>query len=420
LLTVSGTATAVAPALLPGGRAVLFGLIDNDLERVAVLDLETGQQKTLIEGGQNAVYSATGHIVFARGTTLMAVPFNAMELAVTGEPVALVRDVRHPTTQSAADFALSESGTLIYVPSGGEGARSTVVWVDRSGQVVGRAIGEPVENPRDPALSPDGTRLALTIGPPSDGDVWSYDLRGRPPIRLAVADDDRSPVWSPDATQVLFTILSRGDADLYVSPADGSVVTPRPLRTQRVSAFVRVWSPAGELFMIRPSFATNDITVMPAAAAGETRDVVATEFWDVDPALSPNGRWLAYSSNRTGQFEVWVRGYPDGVVVRISNDWGIEPRWSADGRELFYLRGNAMMAVAVETDGEFSFAAPVQLFNRPYFMTAEPSVNSYDVAGDGRFLMIERAAGGSENGGLASIVVVENWFEELKRRVPTN
>lgn len=132
-----------APVLLPGGRAVLFGSIDGETERVTVLDLATGEQRILLEGGQNPAYVATGHVVFARGTTLMAVPFDAAALAVTGEPVAVVPGVRHPNTQSATDYALSSTGTLVYVPGSEEHAPSaTVVWVDRDGRAVERALSE--------------------------------------------------------------------------------------------------------------------------------------------------------------------------------------------------------------------------------------------------------------------------------------
>jgi serine/threonine-protein kinase len=161
-----------------------------------------------------------------------------------------------------------------------------------------------------------------------------------------------------------------------------------------------------------------NIVVTPAAAEGEVRDVVVTNDQEFDPALAPNGRWLAYVSNRTGAPEVWVKGYPDGVPVRVSRNGGSEPRWSADGRELFYLQQNAMMAVPVETGDEFSFGAPVQLFSEPYFAFPGPYVRSYDVARDGRFLMIE-VPGGGDAANPASIVVVENWTEELKQRVPT-
>jgi dipeptidyl aminopeptidase/acylaminoacyl peptidase len=402
--------------LLPGGRAVIYGLVDGTSERVAVFDLDRREEKVIVENGQNAFYSDTGHIVFARGTTIMAAPFELSELAVTGEPVAMIEGVRHPSSQTAADFALSASGTLVYVPAGGEdNVRAGVVWVDRGGRVVGRAVAEPIENPRDPALSPDGTRLLLTTGPLADGDLWSYDLRGRPPIRLAVIDDDRFATWSPDSRQVAFTVVSGGGPNIHTVLADGSMLTPQPLRAEPVRGGPRAWSAAGELIL---SASGGNITAIPVTGDGASTDVVATEYAEFDPALSPDGRWLAYVTNRTGRNEIWVQGYPDGVAVRVSSNGGFEPRWSADGRELYYLQGNAVMAVAVQDGDEFSFSAPEQLFTGAFFMPETANVLSYDVARDGRFLMIEAAGGASANRPSTGIVVVQNWAEELKRRVP--
>jgi Tol biopolymer transport system component len=417
---MGNTAFVASPVVLPGGRAVMYGVIDNGAERVAVFDLEAREQKVIIDNGQNAFYSPTGHVVFARGTTIMAVPFDASELAVKGEPVAMIENVRHPGALTAADFALSASGTLVYVPTTGNATvREAVVWVDRAGKVLGRAIDELLEDPRDPALSPDGTRLALTTGPIQQGDIWSYDLRGRPPIRLAVVDDDRHAVWSPDSKQVAFNVISSAtNVNVYTVLADGSMLTPRPLRSQPTAFVPRAWSTAGELFGIYRPIQNPRIAVLPVAGDDPPRDIVATDYQEMDPAISPDGRWLAYASTRTGRLEVWVQGYPEGVAVRVSSDGGYEPHWSADGRELYYLRGDSVMAVAVQGAGELSFSAPEKLFSGPYVMQLGPGFMSYDVARDGRFLMIELPGGQAANAGSEGIVVVQNWAQELERRVP--
>jgi Tol biopolymer transport system component/tRNA A-37 threonylcarbamoyl transferase component Bud32 len=405
-----------APVVLPGGHAVLFHAVDgsgNDL--VNVLDLQTGEEKTLVEGAANPHYVDSDHIVFSRGTTLMAVPFKASELAVTGEPVALIQGVRR-TPGGASHFGLSATGTLVYEPTtddSGSEALYAVVWVDRKGQVVERALSDLVTNPRDPRLSPDGTRLLLVTGSLGDADLWSYDLGGRPPIPLALPGDNRFPVWSPDSRRVVFARI-QGRPELFTMPADGSVLTPQSLRGPMPVGAPHVWSAAGEL-ILSANLNTPDIVATPAAAAGEPRPVVASEYAELDPALSPNGRWLAYVSDRTGGAEIWVQGYPDGVPVRVSRNGGYEPQWSRDGRELFYLQGNAMMAVAVKTDDAFSFGAPAQLFTGRYLTIPGPGARSYDVARDGRFLMI---LPGDESTAAAprSIVVVQNFGEELKER----
>jgi len=405
------------PVILPGGRAVLFHGVDesgNDL--VGVVDLETGEEKTLVEGGANPFYSDTGHIVFARGTTLMAVPFSPAELTVAGEPVALIQGVRR-TPGGASHFALSASGTLVYEPSSDDAASealSAIVWVDRQGEIIERAVPDLVTNPRDPHLSPDGTRLLLVTGALSSGDLWSYDLTGRPPIPLALPGDVRFPVWSPDGRRVAFAVI-QGVPQLFTLPSDGSVLTPISLRGPTPIGVPHIWAANELILTTNPS--NPDIVATSAAESGEVRPVVASvEFSEFDPALSPNGRWLAYVSDRTGNGEIWVQAWPDGVPMRISNNGGFEPLWSRDGRELFYWQGTTLMAVAVKTEDEFSFSAATPLFSGSYFTFPGPAGRTWDVGPDGRFLMIV-AGDESTAGDLGKIVVVQNFAQELQDRV---
>jgi eukaryotic-like serine/threonine-protein kinase len=407
----------VGPKLLPGERAVLYGDIVGDNERVALLDLTTGDRKILIEAGTGPVYATTGHLVFARGTTLMAVPFDSAELAVTGEPVAVLQGVRHRPS-GAADYALSATGTLAYVPTALEGrGQAALVWIDRNGVAAERALNDVVPNVRDPRLSPEGRRLLLTMESSGDSDLWLYDLGGRPPIPLALGGNHVSGVWSPDGTQVAYGRLSGlPSGAILTMRSDGSALEARELHPGVLTGVPKHWSAAGELLFIDPF--QGNIFAIPVAAAGEIRNVVVTDDAEYDPALSPNGRWLAYASNRTGQTEVWVKGYPDGAPRPVSRNGGYEPRWSLDGLELFYLQGRSMMAIAVDTEGEFSFSTPVELFTGPYNFDASSRTTSYDVARDGRFLMIQPQANAADAASQSSIVVVRNWTEELKRLVP--
>ncbi len=332
--------------LLPGGHAVLFHAFgDTAGDRVAVLDLDTGEEKTVVEGGSNPAYVDTGHLVFARGDTLMAVPFKASELAVTGEPVALVQGIRR-SAGGAADYALSANGTLAYVPGSAEAASSSaVVWVDRTGKVIGRAVPDLIANPRDPRLSPDGKRLLLVTGQDNDGDLWSYDLSGRPPIPLALPNDNHSPVWSPDGKQVAF--LVRETSTVMVVAADGSERTPRPLRAQFAGAAGLVGR-RGVDSDVR-EFASPTSSRPPRRRPGKS----ATSSPRTLSSSTPRSRRTAVGSpmSRTarGNNEIWVQAYPEGAPVRVSSNGGYEPLWSADGRELFYRQDAAVMAVAVET-----------------------------------------------------------------------
>ena len=401
-----------SPVPLPGGRAVLFHVFGGGTNRIAVLDLDAKKETTLVEGASNMSYVDTGHLVFARGDTLMAAPFSLSTLAVTGDPVALIQGLRHPAG-GAADYVLSGNGTLAYVPATeGTEASHAVVWVDRRGTVIGRAVPDVVVNARNPRLSPDGTRLLLVTGLLGDGDLWNYDLAGRPSLPLALANDNTSPVWDPSGRQVAFSLGV--NSPVLTLPADGSVGAPQTLS---VRGMPQAWTTASGLLFQWPT-GNPDILATQVPPPGEARKVVASEYGEFHPALSPNGRWLAYVSNRTGQNEIWVQGYPDGAPVRVSSDGGDEPAWAVNGRELFYRRGQAMMAVAVNLpDGsQFSFGPSQQLFSGPYFATIGSGGRSYDVARDGRFLMVLPADTNSVRP-TASIVVVQNFTEEIKRRV---
>jgi Tol biopolymer transport system component len=335
------------------------------------------------------------------------VPFKASELAVTGEPVALVQGIRR-SSGGAADYALSASGTLVYVPVSENAGSASAVWVDRRGEAVERAVRDSLTNPSDPRISPDGKRLLLVTGSSADGDIWNYDLSGRPPIPLALPNDNEFPVWSPDGQRVAFSIGI--NSQIYTVAADGRGDTPRALAARGAP---KVWSVAGELLFVNVN---GDIFGTAVGGSADAHKIVASAYSEFDPALSPDGRWLAYVSNRTGQDEIWVQGYPDGVAVRVSGSGGSEPQWSADGREIFYRQNDAMMSVSVQPAAEFSFAPPERLFSGPYLQRAHQLGHSYDVARDGRFLMFvpddkNRAAAP------ASIVVVQNFVEELKQRV---
>jgi hypothetical protein len=340
----------------------------------------------------------------------MAVPFDLSKLAIAGDPVALVQGIRHPAG-GAADYAISANGTLAYVPTSvTTEATHAVVWVDRRGNVIGHAVRDLVVNGRDPHISPDGKRLLLVTGLFGDGDLWNYDLGGRPPLPLALQHDNMSPVWDPDGRAVAFTIGS--NSQVLTLPADGTAGAPQQLS---VRGMPQAWSAAGGLLFQWP-MGNPDILATSVHAPGEVRKIVASEYGESRPALSPSGSWLAYVSNRTGQAEIWVQGYPNGTPVRVSSNGGDEPAWSADGRELFYRRGQSMMAVTVGDNGsDFSFAPPQELFSGPFATPGDLS-RSYDVSCDGRFLMMLPADPSSART-TASIVVVQNFIEELKRSV---
>jgi Tol biopolymer transport system component len=426
-----------APSLLPSGKAVLFYILrlQQQSETITVLDLETRKLKTLLEGGANPQYVPSGHLVFARGTTLMAVPFDSNRLEVSGAPAAVLPGVRHPGILTAADFGVSRTGTLIYVPgpeSSGSQTAVTPVWVDRQGRAAGPVVNTPLVVPRNPRLSPDGTRLLLISGVPGRAELSVFRLDGRPPLPLARAPAIPGAIWSADGTRVFFASNRAGSPATYSIPSDGRTLEPQTIpiappdstkdRFSSVPPMLPLgWTPDGHLLLAGVRAGNADIVAVPAEG-GKTEDVVRTDYVEDAATVSPDGRWMAYRSTRSGRSEIWVQGVAAGSApVRVSQNGGREPLWSRDGRELYYLEGNKPIALAVKSGSEFSFDAPAVLFDQPYFhgFTGTNPVldqlRSYDVAKDGRFIMMPTPGNPNVGAGQAGgIVVVQNWSEELK------
>jgi Tol biopolymer transport system component len=408
------------PEILPGERAVVFtifmALYSVEQAQIAVLSLDTGERKVVVQGGSNPHYASTGHLIYGQVGTLMVVPFDLGSLRITGTPAPVEEGV-YTKTGGAADFAVSRNGSLIYIPGGAQGFEANLVWVDRKGQVVGSIAAKPLQFPRYLRLSPDGRRLALTIGTADQGGLWVYDLQGRPPKPLTLEAHNEHPVWTPDGTRVAF-LSTRTGLNLFWMPSDGSTMNPEPLLAGPNPKVPFAWTPDGRELIYgewRPG-TRGDILALPLDGERKPREIVATEYDEWFAALSPGGRWLAYVSDVTGRDEIWVRAYPGSAApVRVSLNGGDEPVWSRDGHELFYLQGNKMMAVSVQTGQEFRFDSPSELFDEPFRHTEQAS---YDVAPDGRFLMVQPSTGSTLQMG-TSIVVVQNWFEELKQKVPT-
>jgi len=339
---------------------------------------------------------------------------------------------------TAADYSLSRRGDLIYVPNMSfQSGMVAPVWVDRAGPTVAAAIGAPLDDPRDLQLSPDGTRVAVITGPSEDGDLWVYDLGGLPPVPLVNKGDVRSPTWSRDGTHLYFTSNRGGGAyEVYSLPADGGSLEPTlvPTGAEQLGGDLTWRAPRSPLTMlqdgrlaftqVRSTGGGADILAL-RPDSGETQDLVKTEFDEDSAQVSPDGRWLAYRSTRTGRSEVWVKAVGEGAPVRVSNDGGQEPVWARNGRELYYLEGNKLMLVALSPGAQFSFQPARALFDAPFFhVPADMTVSgwsggrSYDVGADGRFLMIPQSGQTDLFGSHTNIVVVQNWMEEVSRLVP--
>jgi eukaryotic-like serine/threonine-protein kinase len=407
-----GEMNYVRPSILPGGRAVVYTVaLQAGQTRIVARTLDNDVTTTIVEGGFGARYLPSGHLVYGQGDRLMVVPFDPSTLKATGAPLVLQEGVSTKDSVAVANVATASDGTVVYVSGRGATATRHLVWVDRRGTHVAQIVAQPLELPRYPRLSPDGRRLALTIGPSAAGQIWVYDLAGSAqPLRLTFQDHNLFPIWSPDGKRIVF--ISRASSDqIFSIPADGSATEPERVIANQNPAVPRDWSPDGAFILFQEMRHLHLLHLTD----GETRRWLQTSFAESDGRFSPDGRWLAYTSNQTGSEEVWVRPFPGpGAPVRVSPDGGRDPVWSRDGKELFYRNGLKILSARVVPDGTFRVEVPQALFEGGFDPGSE---RAYDVAPDGRFVMIENEP--NDNTASASIVVVLNWQEELLARTPT-
>ena len=412
------------PEVLPGGEAVLF-TIDRgpgvEGKELAVLDLATMEQKVLLPGGSHAQYAATGHLVYGAEGTLRAVPFDLARLEVTGDPVPLLEGVM-TASNGLVQFSLSANGSLLYAAGDSQGAVSrSLVWVDRQGQE--EAIPAPARTYAYLRLSPDGTKVALDIRD-QENDIWVWDLTRTTLTRLTFDSGlDRTPVWTPDGQRIAFSSQRDGAADLFWQAADGTGTVERLSESSTNFQYPTSFSPDGTRLVFADT--PRDIAVLALADERQTTSLLQTTFSERNGELSPDGRWLAYQSDESGQQEIYVRPFPDIDTGRwqVSTGGGSRPLWARSGEELFYLAPDgAVMRVAVKGAATFRADTPTRLFQGPYFAPATGRIfRTYDVSPDAqRFLMIKEGGGAEDTSAAPSLIVVQNWTEELKRLVPVN
>jgi serine/threonine-protein kinase len=419
------------PQILPGGNSVLLthrGVSKAASESsIAQLSLDTGELSTLIPNAFNARYSPTGHIIFARAGALWAIRFDADRGEIRGIAAPVANNVQMNLATGHVPYDFSADGLLAYVvgpdTTDSAGLRR-LVWVDRQGNE--EYLDAPPQSYLFPRLSPDGQRLAVTVGSAvavREQDVWIYDLARGTESRLTSDSDvgENRPVWTPDGQSVAY-YSARPDPGIFSLAANGTGDEERITigEGQQLPEFI---SPDGTELVFRMN---NDLYLVSMEGERLPRPLLDGDFIEATASISPDGRWIAYTSNESGVGEIYVRPFPNVEDNRwqISTDGGGGAHWGPDGRELFYRSaggsGNpVVMAVNVEvTDGVFSADVPEPLFAGPYisgFFTAP----NYDLSADGqRFLMIidDRQQVGAND--QTRIAIVNNWFEELERLVP--
>ena len=411
------------PAFLPDGRHFLYlGYSEPKPENRAVFvgSLDAKARTRLMASDSCVTYAAPGFIVFMRGQTLMARPFDAAKLAFTGDAVPLVDSVATLANGEVGAFAISDGGTLAFRRSSSQDASRQFVWIDRSGKMsdpIGPVIqtGNPVVR-----IAPDGKRITFSAGVDSGrDDIWTDDLEHNVRVRLTTDPDiDHVPVWSPDGTRIAFDSHRGGHGSILYEIAASGAVPERVLMPADGNANAAVdWSRDGRylIFQRSPSGAPPwDLWVLPLVGDGKPFAYRATPADEERAALSPNGRWLAYMTNESSTYQVVVQPFPDpsGGKWQVSSDGGLSPRWRADGRELYFVSTKgSMMAASIAPDRPFEVLKTTTLFRIPAGFDLTQS-QGYDVAPDGQRFLFTLPVGNTS----PAITVVVNWRSLISER----
>lgn len=399
------------PHLLPGEEAVLFtnrNKWDLNEYQLEVLTLDTGRRHVLLKGGTCPRYVAvTRQLVYARRTSLFTAGFDLDRLEVTG-PHRSIMPVHTIAARAPAHYAVANNGSLVYVPAVTQQTELQPVWVDATGQAEALPL-----NPGDyhsMRMSPDGTRVVFDVRDGDNSDIWLLDVTHGTAIPLTSDGHSNNPVWTADSKRIVF--VSQGK--LFCQAAK-SGTQAQQLAELKNATYPACCSPDGKKVLVRTGGLGTDVWVFPLENTQETRPVpfIERDNHQRNAVWSPDGTLVAYCSDELGSWEVYVEPYPGpGPKVRVSAEGGSQPVWSPNGKELYYRRDGKVIAVIVETEPEFKTGESRELFEGNYVGCR--ICQSYDVAPDGRFLMIRDP----QEPAVLQINVVLNWFEELKRLVP--
>ncbi len=433
----AGELTHRWPQVLPGGKAVLFtsstltGFYED--ADIVLYSMASGQRKTVQRGGFHARYLPTGHLVYMHEGTLFAVPFDLKRLEVTGQPAPILDGIVTNTATGGAQFSFSESGNLVYVAGGTVVQNISVYWMDRQGKFA--PLRETLGAYISPALSPDGKRLALQVRDGKRMDIWVDEWERDTLTRLTFGGEfNSSPVWRPDGQRITYSSRETGGAwSLYWKRADGAGDALR-LTESKNAKYPNSWRPDGKVLaftQLNPD-TSWDILALPIEGdeksgwkPGEPKPFLNGPFNEYDPAFSPDGRWLAYSSNESGNPEVYVRPFP-GPGVQVADF-----RWGRLIPQVVAQRARAFLSHHRQQDHDGCLHYYRRLFHvdkpqlwSPGQFTGRGPYSNFDVHPDGkRFVVLKDSAVlkdsvAGEAKAVNKVSFILNFFEELRRKVP--
>ena len=381
------------PQALPDGKAVLYTSDTTastefyDDARIEAWVLSTGERRVLVEGSSQARCCAGGRLIFARGGTLFAQPFDQHSLALSGSPEAVVQRVATDVSTGAVQYALSSSGAALWVP-GGLLAQYELYWIARDGSAT--PVPLPPAQYNESVLSPDGRRVALVGGPGGASELWVAELERGVVSRLTRGESVSNPVWTPDGSRIAYrsrasSAQNRRDQIAWRA-ADGSREAETLYESAQL-ALPSAFTPDGSRLVFSETKAGTqimDVFLLPLAGPRRPELLLGSEMAEREAVISPDGRWVAYVSNESGGLNTYVRPFPAGEGRwQISLDNGAEPRWSPDMKELYYRRASDILRVPIETSGGFRVGRPELAVDR---VSVGGFIHTYTIAADGRVL----------------------------------
>ena len=406
------------PEVLPGG-AVLFTIWHGgglNKSEIAVQSARTGEKKILLKNATRARYLSTGHLLVAQQGSLLLVPFDVKRLEITGPATTLPEKVTVSPISGAAHYDCSRDGLLVYLPESARRGDCRLWWLDRQGKTA--PLTDKRQNYGTPRLAPDGQQLAIAV-PDHNTDLWSLELGNGSFKRLTFEQTNFAPLWTPDKRRLVFSSdLAGGPLNLYWKAADGSDKAER-LTTSSNLQFPGTFTPDGRTLLyweIDPTTRNNiwALDVSEPAATRQPRPLLNSDVDETQPALSPDGRWLAYTRKDPGHWQIYVQSFPDlQGKWQISTEGGMEPVWSRSGKELFYRAGNKIMSVTISTATGFQASPPQPVFTGLSSFNVGTLLPTYDVSPDGQRIVMMK---GERDAVPTQFHAIVNWFAELQKK----
>ena len=408
------------PQVLPDGKTVLFtvGSLENpdyyDDATIQAVNMESRKRSVILDGASLARYLPTGFLVYARAGVLLAVPFDANRLEIKGTAFPAIENVSGDASTAASNFAYADNGTLAYIPGETSRTNLTLALIDHNG--VAAQLTAPPQAYIEPRMSPDGHRVAVVVNAERGFDLWVHDITRNTLSRLTFNGTNRTPAWSPDGKRIAYFSIVEGKASVMIKQADGTG-NAEEVSSGLGRTYVDSWSRDGSyLFLDRTTNAgQSDIYVVPLKGDKKPWPLLATKFDEYQATLSPNGKWLAYISNESGTYQVYVLPFPKGEGKwQVSTEEGYEPHWSRDGKNLFYAAPSkqTIMAASIEGSTSIVIGKPRVAFTGYHALNSDSGI-SYDIAPDEQHFLTPRGKEGDDS--FTRIHVVLNWFDDLQR-----